>query len=254
MLQLKLHADPEAGPFISAHRGFSASAPENTLPALEAALAAGAHVAEIDVKLTKDGHLVLMHDSDVDRTTDGEGQVIDMTLEEIGKLDAGRWFDRRFARTKVPTLDEVLAWSRGRLGLLVEMKDFPERDPRFIPTLIETIERNNAAGFAIPAGFDHKTTAEIHRLRPDWTLEMIMSCRLADPVHAAKAAGCTLVSLEPQFAVAEDIPAMHAAGLSVLTTVTSISHGRELYDMGIDFFEADDVSLARAALAACMGE
>ena len=82
MLQLKLHATAESGPFISAHRGFSAAAPENTIPALEAALAAGAHVAEIDVKLTKDGHLVLMHDTDVERTTDGEGPVSALTLEE----------------------------------------------------------------------------------------------------------------------------------------------------------------------------
>jgi len=252
MLQLKLHAAADAGPFISAHRGFSAAAPENTIPALEAALAAGAHVAEIDIKLTKDGHLVLMHDTDVERTTDGEGPVSALTLAEIEKLDAGRWFDRKYARTKVPTLDEVLAWSKGRLGLLVEMKNFPERDPRFIPALIESIERNNAAGFAIPAGFDHVTTAELHRLRPSWTLEMILAARLADPVHAAKAAGCTLVSLEPQFAVAEDIPVMHAAGLSVLTTVTSVAHGRALFEMGIDFFENDDVDLARAALEACV--
>jgi glycerophosphoryl diester phosphodiesterase len=252
MLQLKLHTAPDQGPFISAHRGYSAAAPENTLPALEAALAAGAHVAEIDIKLSKDGHLMLMHDDDVDRTTDGEGPVIDLTLAELSKLDAGRWFDRKYARTKVPTLDEVLAWSKGRLGLLVEMKDYPERDPRFIPALIETIERNNAAGFVIPAGFDHVTTAALHKLRPNWTLEMILHCRLADPVHAARAAGCTLVSLEPQFAVAEDTRAMHAAGLSVLTTVQSVAHGRELYAMGIDFFENDDVDLARAALEACV--
>jgi glycerophosphoryl diester phosphodiesterase len=208
-------------------------------------------VAEIDVKLTRDGHLVLMHDSDLDRTTDGEGYVHEMTLAEIRKLDAGRWFDRKFAGTRVPTLDEVLAWSCGRLGLLVEMKDYPERDPRFIPAVIAAIERNDAAGFAIPADFDHATLAELHRLRPDWTLEMILHCRLADTVHAARAAGSTLVSLEPEFTVAADIPAMHAAGLSVLTTVRSVAHGRELYEMGVDFFEADDVGLAVAALRAC---
>ncbi|HVO03672.1 MAG TPA: glycerophosphodiester phosphodiesterase family protein [Candidatus Cybelea sp.] len=251
MLQIQLFASDKAGPFISAHRGYSAAAPENTLPALEAALTAGAHVAEIDIKITKDGHLVLMHDSEVDRTTDGEGRVADMTLAEISRLDAGRWFDRKFARTRVPTLDEVLAWSKGRLGILIEMKDFPERDPRFLSTLIETVERNDASGFAIPAGFDHKTTAALHKMRPDWTLEMIMQCRLADTVHAARAAGCTLISLEPEFAVAEDIPTMHEAGLSVLTTVKSIAHAKELYEMGVDFIEADDVDLARAGLAAC---
>ena len=66
---IPLLASPDRGPFISAHRGFSTAAPENTLPALEMALAAGADVAEIDVKLTRDGHLVLMHDATLDRTT-----------------------------------------------------------------------------------------------------------------------------------------------------------------------------------------
>ena len=103
-MAIELFAGGDKGPFISAHRGFSAAAPENTLPALEAALAAGAHVAEIDVKLTKDGKLVLMHDFNLDRTTDGKGPVSSLTLAEIKELDAGRWFDGKFARTKVPTL------------------------------------------------------------------------------------------------------------------------------------------------------
>jgi glycerophosphoryl diester phosphodiesterase len=243
-MKLQLFAGPRSGPFISAHRGFSTAAPENTLPALEAALAAGANVAEIDVKLTKDGKLVLMHDPNLDRTTDGSGPVAAMTLAEIKKLDAGKWFDCKFSGTRVPTLDEVLQWSQGRLGILLEMKNAPERDPKFIDEVIATIERNNAADYVLPAGFDHPSLAEVHRRRPQWTLEMIMNCRLCDTVHAAKAAGCTLVSLEPEYAVKEDTEEMHAAGLAVLTTLLSVEHGRELLDMGIDFFEANDVQMA----------
>ena len=110
-MPIQLLASPKIGPFISAHRGFSSDYPENTIPALQAALDTGAHVAEIDVRLTQDGKLVLMHDAKVDRTTDGSGPVTAMTLAEVKKLDAGRWFDRKFAATKVPTLDEVLDWS-----------------------------------------------------------------------------------------------------------------------------------------------
>ena len=243
-MKVQLFAGPSAGPFISAHRGFSSAAPENTLPALEAALTTGADVAEIDVKLTKDGKLVLMHDPNLDRTTDGSGPGAAMTLAEIKKLDAGKWFDRKFAGTRVPTLDEVLAWSGGRLGILLEMKNCPERDPKFIDEVIATIERHNAADFVLPAGFDHPSLAEIHRRRPDWTLEMIMNCRLCDTVHAAKSAGVTLVSLEPEYAVKADTEEMHAAGLAVLTTLLSVEHGRELLGMGIDFFEANDVQMA----------
>jgi glycerophosphoryl diester phosphodiesterase len=249
-MSIDLLAGPDRGPFISAHRGYSAVAPENTLIALEAALAAGAHVAEIDVKLTKDGQLVLMHDATLDRTTDGRGPISALTLAEIRTLDAGRWFERKFAGTRVPVLDEVLAWSRGRLGILVELKNCPERDPKFIDEVIAAIERQSATDFAIPASFDHPTLAEIHRRRPSWTLEMIVPCRLVDTVHAARAAGSRLVSLEPEYTVKSDVQEMHAAQLSVLTPLQSIEHGRELYDMGVDFFESDDVQLARAALRA----
>ena len=247
-MPIRLFASTTDGAFISAHRGFSARAPENTLPALQAALEAGAHVAEIDVRLTRDGKLVLMHDSEVDRTTDGSGPVKAMSLNELKKLDAGRWFDRKYTGIQVPTLDEVLTWSRGRLGLLLDMKNYPERDPLFIDEMIATIQRNHAEDFVIPAGFDHQSLAEIHRRQPDWPLEMIVPCRLADTVHAARAAGSVLLSLEPEHTVKADVEEMHAAGLSVLTTLLSVEHGRELLDMGVDFFESDDVALVRKTL------
>jgi glycerophosphoryl diester phosphodiesterase len=247
-MPIQLLANAKNGPFISAHRGFSSDYPENTIPALQAALDAGAHVAEIDVRLTKDGKLILMHDAQVDRTTDGSGPVTALTLAEVKKLDAGRWFDRKFAGTKVPTLDEVLDWSRGRLGILVEMKNYPERNPLFVDEVIATIQRQTAKDFAIPAGFDHATLAAIHRRQPDWQLEMILHCRLADHVHAARAAGSVLVSHEPEYCVKSDVAEMHSAGISVLTTLLSMEHGHELLDMGVDFFESDNVRLAHDTL------
>jgi glycerophosphoryl diester phosphodiesterase len=247
-MPIPLLASATAGPFISAHRGYSSDFPENTLPALKAALEAGADVAEIDVRLTRDGKLVLMHDAMVDRTTDGSGPLTAMSLEEIKTLDAGRWFDRKFAGTRVPTLDEVLAWSKGRLGILIEMKNYPERQPAFIDEVIAAIKRNHAEGFALPAGFDHASLAEIHRREPTWRLEMILHCRLADHVHAARAAGSILVSHEPQYCVTSDVQEMHDAGIAVLCTLLSVEHGRELLDMGVDFFEADDVRLSRDTL------
>jgi len=247
-MPIPLLASAGAGPFISAHRGYSSDFPENTLPALEAALEAGADVAEIDVRLTRDGKLVLMHDATVDRTTDGSGPVSALSLLEVRKLDAGRWFDRKFAGTRVPTLDEVLAWSKGRLGILIEMKNYPERNSAFIDEMIAAIKRSNAEGFALPAGFDHASLAEIHSRQPTWRLEMILHCRLADHVHAARAAGSNLVSHEPQYCVKSDVQEMHDAGIAVLCTLLSVEHGRELLDIGVDFFEADDVRLSRDAL------
>jgi len=98
-----------AGTCCCAHRGDNKNAPENTLPAFELAVNKGAHQIEFDVQRTKDGRLIIMHDSRVDRTTDGSGKVGDMTFEEIRALDAGGWFSPGFAGVKVPTLEETLS-------------------------------------------------------------------------------------------------------------------------------------------------
>lgn len=112
---LLLIAQAELNPvaFIVAHRGFKSAAPENTIAAFDAAARAGAAFVEVDVRATRDGHLVLMHDSTVDRTTNGRGAVRDLTLEQILSLDAG-------GGQHVPTLREVLDWSR-RKGVKIDI-------------------------------------------------------------------------------------------------------------------------------------
>ncbi len=100
--------DVDGIPLIIAHRGACGVAPENTLPSIDSALAARADMIEIDVHLSKDGRLIVMHDETVDRTTDGEGTIAEMTYPEIEKLDAGKWFDDMYAGTKVPL--SVMVW------------------------------------------------------------------------------------------------------------------------------------------------
>lgn len=95
--------------YVCAHRGDVKSAPENTLPAFQSAVKKGVHMIEFDVRMTKDGHLIIMHDEKVDRTTNGKGRVQDLLGEEIYKLDAGKWFGESFAGTKVPSLYEVMS-------------------------------------------------------------------------------------------------------------------------------------------------
>jgi glycerophosphoryl diester phosphodiesterase len=247
---MQLLVEPGQPPFTSAHRGFSTAAPENTMPALEAAWQAGATVAEIDVRLSRDGELVLMHDRALERTTDGRGAVSEMSWPELQRLDAGRWFDAGFEGTRIPSLEEVLLWARGKIGLLVELKNFPERDPRYIETLLALFRRLDAAKDHVIIGFDHPTLAEIHRREPDWDLQMIYHARLLDPAGAAKACGVRMVSIEPQFCLAEDVAALHEAGVSVLTPTWSVAHARKLHAMGVDFIEADDAGLLRDAVAA----
>jgi len=93
---------------VIAHRGATGYAPENTLPAIKKAIGLGANYIEIDVHQSKDEAVVVIHDYSVDRTTNGSGKVLDLTLEELKTLDAGSWYDSSFAGTQIPTLDEAI--------------------------------------------------------------------------------------------------------------------------------------------------
>jgi glycerophosphoryl diester phosphodiesterase len=109
-----------------AHRGDSARAPENTMPAFRKALGAGARRLELDVRFTAGDVPVVMHDPTVDRTTDGTGDVSTLTLEQVRALDAGRWFGRAYRGTRVPTLYEALQLARQKQAyVMVELKTLP---------------------------------------------------------------------------------------------------------------------------------
>jgi glycerophosphoryl diester phosphodiesterase len=105
-----------------AHRGVSARYPENTLAAFKGAIDAGAHMIELDVCLSKDRQLVVIHDETVDRTTNGTGAVKALTLDQLARLDAGSWFDPRFNAERLPTLAQVLDAVKGHLQVNIEIK------------------------------------------------------------------------------------------------------------------------------------
>ena len=106
-----------------AHRGASGNYPENTLLAFQKALEIGVDEIELDLYLTKDDHLIIMHDSTVDRTTDGTGAISELTLAEIKALDAGGVFGEQFRGERVPTWEEALELVQGKVGLNVHLKE-----------------------------------------------------------------------------------------------------------------------------------
>lgn len=107
---------------VFGHRGASAYAPMNTIPAFELAKKQGANGIELDVHRTKDGHVVVLHDFSVDSTTDGTGEINDMTLAQLKQLDAGSWFHPSFANTRIPTLEEVFLAVGRYLFINIEIK------------------------------------------------------------------------------------------------------------------------------------
>jgi glycerophosphoryl diester phosphodiesterase len=113
---------------VVSHRGEHLAHPENTLPAFEAAIDAGADFFELDVRTTSDGRLVLIHDGTVNRTTGGTGKVRELTFDQIRALDAGAKFDPRFTGTKVPTFEEGLNLAHGKIGVYVDCKELSPAD------------------------------------------------------------------------------------------------------------------------------
>jgi glycerophosphoryl diester phosphodiesterase len=122
-------------PVIFAHRGASAHAPENTLAAFELALAQQADAIELDVKLTADGHVIVLHDATVDRTTGSQGRVRDLSLAQLRSLDAGSFYSAKYRGEKIPTLEEVFETLGKRTFINVELTNY--NTPR--DHLVETV-------------------------------------------------------------------------------------------------------------------
>lgn len=200
---------------VCGHRGHSIGSPENTLAAITATRENGGTSVEIDCMLTADGEIVLMHDDFLDRTTDGSGLVSKANLGEIRRLDAGSWFDRRFAGEKVPTLIETIAHARKiGIGLVVEIKEFQDLD-RLVPKLEDIIEETNAGEQAIFISFDHVFLKSLKERLPGIRTEGIVHARHADVVGVARAANLDSVSIEHMMFRPEDGEALHRAGIAV---------------------------------------
>lgn len=164
---------------VIAHRGASAYAPENTLPAFDLAVALGVDVVETDVQMTRDGQLVCVHDTTLARTTDARRRyphrapwsVGDLTLAEVRALDAGSWFDQSSAGTRVPTLRETLDILDGRAGLLLEFKR-PALYPGIADTAVAELVRTGWLGGPVrdaplvAQSFDWGFMARFHALAP----------------------------------------------------------------------------------------
>ncbi|GAA0456918.1 glycerophosphodiester phosphodiesterase [Paractinoplanes deccanensis] len=155
----------EPGPHRIAHRGYSAVAPENTLPAFAAAVRGGATFVEFDVRTTADDVPVVIHDRTVDRTTTGTGHVWDLTLASLAMLDAGSWFSPAYAGVRIPTLAETLALlAPPGPQLLLEIKP-----PSALPEIKTIVEMVTAAGLhdrTIVQSFDPEVLRLVREAAP----------------------------------------------------------------------------------------
>lgn len=149
-----------------AHRGASHDAPENTLAAFRLALEMGADGVELDVQVSKDGEAVVIHDFTVDRTTDGHGAVKDKTMAELRELDAGSWFDKRFAGERIPTLEEVIVEVGQQLLLNIEIKARVLSGAHLVAEVVRLIEDHNLVHRVIVSSFNPFVLRRVKRLNP----------------------------------------------------------------------------------------
>lgn len=159
---------------ITAHRGCSSEAPENTIPAIEAAINKMVDYAEIDVQLTKDGEVVLMHDNSLRRTTGEKGSVADYTYEELQNFDAGKWFGSEFTGTRIPKFEEVLNLCKGKIKLNVEIKSKKNTD-ELEKKVILLIEQYGFQKQCVITSVYQKTLRIVKELNPDIRTGYIIS-------------------------------------------------------------------------------
>ena len=242
--------DPAEGtPVDVAHRGSSGSAPENTLAAVEAALAQKASFVEVDVQRSADGELVIIHDTTLARTTNVEEVFPDrapwavgsFTLAEIRRLDAGSWFAPEFAGEPVPTLREVLDTLGRRAGLLLEVKSpasYPGIEVAIDKELSATpgyLSSALAAGRLVVQSFDHESMRRYHDLAPEVPIGLLYGYR---PTAVEIAAAATWAQqVNPSYRVTDQalVDQVHAHGMTIsVYTLNTGALMREYAAMGVD--------------------
>lgn len=240
-------------PLIIAHRGASADAPENTLPAFLAALAQGADVVELDYRTSADGVPVVIHDETLDRTTDAAARwcragvrVCDEPLARLGELDAGSWFEPPFHGTPLPTLSAALATICPHAPAAVERKSGDAA------TLVELLSSRGWIDRVRLMAFDWRFLAECGRLAPNLSLVALGEGPLDEAtLDAIVACGARAAGWNERHTTAASVAAIHRRGLaSFVWTSDSPDRWAELISAGVDGITTNRPAELRDFLAA----
>ena len=204
-----------------AHRGAAAVAPEHTIPAYEAAVTAGADALWLDVQDSADEQLVVVHDTRLERTTNGQGWVRERTVRELKRLDAGRWFGWRFRGQRIQTLPEVLERFRDRVGFVVELRGGSDVYPGIEERALGLLHLYGAADRTLVASYDHHALARCRTLDGDIRLGACVRGRLLAPAALAPRGVLTALCLDAGLVLEPDVAACRAAGLECYVGVAA---------------------------------
>ena len=230
---------------VAAHRGASSEAPENTLAAVGQAIAKRADYAEIDVQETKDGVVILLHDSNLKRTTGVDAEVSDWDYKKIRQLDAGSWFSEEYKGEMIPTLAEILETAKGKIKLNIEIKlNGTERN--LVHSVVRLIEVYDMTEDCVITSFQASALKEVKKLNPDIRTGYILKVAYGDfsGLDFADA-----LSVNYSFATSILVNDAHDAGKEVYVwTVNSREKIINMISNGVDMVITDHPAFARETI------
>jgi len=241
-------------PYIIAHRGISGKAPENTLSSFRSAVSIpGVGMIELDVRISQDEHIIVLHDRTLQRTTTGNGAARNYSLRELKEFDAGSWFHPSFASERIPTLVEVLRAARGKTWVNIELKGdlFPRDLDMFVKRVIEAVRNESMEDQVLYSSFKHDLLALIRRSEPKAVTGVIYNIYRDFGRSPSKLAGRVNASVfvcakhELRKSMIRDAR-QHELALYVYT-LNSIQDARKMIQLGVDGIisdNADEIILA----------
>ena len=230
---------------ITAHRGASGAAPENTMAAFEGALADGADFIELDVQETADGVVVVAHDSDFMKVSGSPAKVWEATYSELRELDIGSWFGPEFADQRVPTLAEVLDLCKGKAGVNIELKYYGH-DEQLEQRVIDLVEERGMSEEIVIMSLKRKGVEKVRELRPDWTVGLLATFAMGDLTRL----DVDFLAVNAKTATPGFIRSAHRNGKQVYAwTINDVIGMSAQLSRGIDSLITDEPALAREVLA-----
>lgn len=225
-------------PTVMAHRGLSADAPENTLYAFSDAISVGADFIELDVQQTRDGVLVVMHDSNLKRTTGVNKDIWDVDYADIQNLDAGSWFDPAYANARIPTLEETLQFVDKRARLNIEIKPTKHGSDTLEQDVAELITQYQYTDACYVTSFSYSSLKKVKEVNPEIRTGHLMSVAYGQ-FYSLKYADA--FSLNKVFVTSQVVNAAHQQGKQIFAwTVNSMSEVRSLCNLHVDSIITDD--------------
>jgi glycerophosphoryl diester phosphodiesterase len=229
---------------VTAHRGSSRSAPENTLSAVEAAIRQGADFAEIDVQETADGVIVVLHDSDLMRITGLGKKIWEVRYDEIRSLDAGSWFSPEFGGERIPTLQQVVDTARGRIRLNIELK-LNGHEEELAERVVRILSENDFQSQCVVSSLDYQSLVRAKRLDDRLQVGQIVSVAIGDVAKLK----VDFLSVNQQNVTWRYVRSLHRAGKQVhVWTVNEWERMSSLVDLGVDNIITDDPETLRSVL------